>query len=90
MFYKGLIINYAKENACSLCISVCITLVIDYLFLFSRIQKWRSNTNLDKAELDLTNPDICTSCGHQGKAQKHARSGCTDCGTVKKCNDGFR
>jgi flap endonuclease GEN len=61
-----------------------------FVFSLSRIQEWRNNTSLDKAELDLANPNICTSCGHQGKAQKHARSGCTDCGTVKKCNDDFR
>jgi len=32
MFYKGLIINYTKENACSLRISACIILAINYLF----------------------------------------------------------
>lgn len=65
-----------------------------YFFLLvlslSRIQKWRSDTSLDRAERDLANPDLCTSCGHRGKIQKHTKSGCSDCGTATKCNDDFR
>lgn len=62
-------------------------LIFFYLF---RIQDWGINRSLDKAESDLLNPDLCTSCGHSGKLQKHTKSGCADCGTVRKCNDDFR
>ncbi|XP_012062701.1 PREDICTED: flap endonuclease GEN [Atta cephalotes] len=55
-----------------------------------RIQDWRTDTRLNKTECDLLNPSLCTSCGHPGKLQKHTKSGCADCGTVRKCNDDFR
>ncbi|XP_011875697.1 PREDICTED: flap endonuclease GEN [Vollenhovia emeryi] len=58
--------------------------------VLQRIQDWRTDRNLDRVESDLLNPNLCTSCGHPGKLQKHTKSGCTDCGTVRKCNDDFR
>ncbi|KAG5307484.1 GEN endonuclease, partial [Acromyrmex insinuator] len=58
--------------------------------VLQRIQDWRTDTRLNKAECDLLNPSLCTSCGHPGKLQKHTKSGCADCGTVRKCNDDFR
>jgi len=60
-----------------------------FLFFF-RIQNWRTDTELNRIEIDLLNPGLCTSCGHPGKLQKHTKSGCTDCGTIRKCNDDFR
>ncbi|XP_025263208.1 flap endonuclease GEN isoform X2 [Camponotus floridanus] len=58
--------------------------------VLQRIQNWKTDTSLDRIESDLLNPNLCTSCGHQGKLQKHNKSGCDDCGTVEKCNDNFR
>ncbi|XP_018351110.1 PREDICTED: flap endonuclease GEN isoform X3 [Trachymyrmex septentrionalis] len=58
--------------------------------VLQRIQNWRTDTRLNEAECDLLNPSLCTSCGHPGKLQKHTKSGCADCGTVRKCNDDFR
>ncbi|EZA52825.1 Flap endonuclease GEN [Ooceraea biroi] len=58
--------------------------------VLQRIQQWGNDASLDRAERDLARPDLCTSCGHRGKIQKHAKSGCTDCGTVSKCNNDFR
>ncbi|KYM99090.1 PREDICTED: flap endonuclease GEN [Cyphomyrmex costatus] len=58
--------------------------------ILQRIQDWRTDTSLNKAEFDLLNPSLCTSCGHSGKLQKHTKSGCADCGTIRKCNDDFR
>ncbi|XP_050449059.1 flap endonuclease GEN [Cataglyphis hispanica] len=58
--------------------------------VLQRIQNWKTDTSLDRIESDLLNPDLCTACGHQGKLQKHKKSGCADCGTIEKCNDNFR
>ncbi|XP_025161516.1 flap endonuclease GEN isoform X2 [Harpegnathos saltator] len=58
--------------------------------VLQRIQEWRTDTKLDKVESDLLNSDLCTSCGHKGKLQKHIKSGCTDCGTIRKCNDDYK
>lgn len=58
--------------------------------LFFRLQEWRTDTKLDKIELNLLNPDLCISCGHKGKLQKHTKSGCAECGTIIKCNDDYK
>ncbi|XP_012526225.1 flap endonuclease GEN [Monomorium pharaonis] len=58
--------------------------------VLQRIQDWRTDTSLDKAESNLLNPNLCTTCGHSGKLQKHTKSGCVDCGTVTKCSDDFK
>ncbi|KYQ48335.1 Flap endonuclease GEN [Trachymyrmex zeteki] len=58
--------------------------------VLQRIQDWRTDTSLNKAEFDLSNLNLCISCGHPGKLQKHTKSGCVDCGTIRKCNDDFR
>ncbi|XP_011633419.1 flap endonuclease GEN [Pogonomyrmex barbatus] len=58
--------------------------------VLQRIQDWRTDTSLDKAESNLLNSNLCASCGHHGKLQKHTKSGCVDCGTIRKCNDDFR
>lgn len=38
----------------------------------------------------MLNPNLCSSCGHRGKIQKHVKSGCVDCGTIAKCHDFYR
>ncbi|TGZ46517.1 flap endonuclease GEN [Temnothorax longispinosus] len=58
--------------------------------VLQRIQDWRTDRSLGRAESNLLNPNLCTSCGHPGKLQKHTKSGCADCGTIRKCNDDFR
>lgn len=59
-------------------------------FFFYRIQGWRTDTGLDVIESDMLNSKLCIACGHPGKLQKHTKSGCPDCGTIRKCNDDFR
>lgn len=58
--------------------------------VLQRIQDWRTDTSLNRLEFELSNPGLCTSCGHPGRLQKHTKSGCADCGTDRKCNDDFR
>ncbi|XP_072759243.1 flap endonuclease GEN [Anoplolepis gracilipes] len=63
---------------------------VDNENVLQRIQNWKTDTSLDRIESNLLNPNLCTACGHEGKLQKHKKSGCADCGTVKQCNDNFR
>ncbi|XP_076279092.1 XPG-like endonuclease isoform X2 [Lasioglossum baleicum] len=58
--------------------------------ILERIKRWRTDDGFDRREAELQNTNLCTSCGHSGKVQKHARSGCTDCGTVVKCHDSYK
>ncbi|KAL0129467.1 hypothetical protein PUN28_001626 [Cardiocondyla obscurior] len=58
--------------------------------VLQRLNNWRFDKSLDRTELELLNPDLCTSCGHQGKLRKHLNSGCVDCGTIRTCNDDFK
>ncbi|XP_014488944.1 PREDICTED: flap endonuclease GEN isoform X2 [Dinoponera quadriceps] len=58
--------------------------------VLQRIQDWRTDTKLDKVESNLLNSDLCTSCGHKGKLQKHTKSGCADCGTIRKCSGNYK
>ncbi|XP_054006350.1 flap endonuclease GEN-like [Hylaeus anthracinus] len=58
--------------------------------ILERIKSWRTDNSLDQKEAELLCPNICSSCGHSGKVQKHVKSGCIDCGTVIKCNDSYR
>ncbi|XP_076383417.1 XPG-like endonuclease [Megalopta genalis] len=58
--------------------------------VLKRLKSWRTNDDLDRREAELQNPNLCTSCGHTGKIQKHTKSGCVDCGTIVKCNDSYK
>ncbi|OAD54035.1 Flap endonuclease GEN [Eufriesea mexicana] len=58
--------------------------------ILERIKSWKTDTSLDHKEAELLNSNLCSSCGHSGKVQKHTKSGCVDCGTTVKCNDSFR
>ncbi|XP_026667183.1 flap endonuclease GEN isoform X2 [Ceratina calcarata] len=58
--------------------------------VLERLKSWKTDKTLDLVEKELSNPNLCTSCGHSGKVQKHTKSGCIDCGTVVKCNDSYR
>ncbi|KZC08486.1 Flap endonuclease GEN [Dufourea novaeangliae] len=57
---------------------------------FSRIKSWRTDSSLDQKETELQCSNLCTSCGHDGKVQKHAKSGCVDCGTAVRCNNSYK
>lgn len=57
---------------------------------FSRIKGWKTDDTLDQKEAEILCSNVCSSCGHSGKVQKHTKSGCVDCGTVVKCNDSYR
>lgn len=44
--------------------------------VFERIKSWRSKPDLyDKFESQMSNKDICKSCGHHGKTQAHTKNG---------------
>ncbi|KAG7190391.1 hypothetical protein KM043_006499 [Ampulex compressa] len=58
--------------------------------VLERMKNWKTDTSLDEKEVQLSCSNLCTACGHNGKIQKHAKSGCMECGTVIKCNDSFR
>ncbi|XP_015173897.1 PREDICTED: flap endonuclease GEN isoform X2 [Polistes dominula] len=58
--------------------------------ILKRIKSWRTDRNFEKVEAELSNPNLCTSCGHTGKLQKHTKSGCVQCGTVIKCKDTYK
>ncbi|XP_031842056.1 XPG-like endonuclease isoform X2 [Nomia melanderi] len=58
--------------------------------ILERIKSWRTDNSLDQKDVELQNSNLCTSCGHSGKVQKHAKLGCVDCGTIVKCNDSYR
>ncbi|XP_076658465.1 XPG-like endonuclease isoform X2 [Halictus rubicundus] len=58
--------------------------------ILERMKRWRTDDGFDRREAELQNANLCTSCGHSGKVQKHARSGCTDCGTIVKCHDSYK
>ncbi|KAI4495381.1 hypothetical protein M0802_008771 [Mischocyttarus mexicanus] len=58
--------------------------------ILERIKSWSTDTNFQKLEAEISNPNLCTSCGHSGKVQKHTKSGCIQCGTVIKCNDTYK
>lgn len=57
---------------------------------FCRIKSWRTDDSLDHKESELLSPNVCSSCGHSGKVQKHTKSGCIDCGTTVKCNNFYK
>lgn len=54
------------------------------------MKSWRTDTTLDYKEAELLNPNLCSSCGHSGKLQKHTKSGCIECGTTVKCHDSYK
>ncbi|XP_046141266.1 flap endonuclease GEN [Osmia bicornis bicornis] len=58
--------------------------------IIERIKSWRIDDSLDHKESELLSPNVCSSCGHSGKVQKHTKSGCIDCGTVVKCNNSYK
>ncbi|KZC08906.1 PREDICTED: flap endonuclease GEN-like [Dufourea novaeangliae] len=58
--------------------------------ILERIKSWRTDSRLDQKETELQCSNLCTSCGHNGKVQKHAKSGCVDCGTAVRCNDSYK
>ncbi|XP_043268619.1 flap endonuclease GEN isoform X2 [Venturia canescens] len=64
--------------------------LVDDKDIFDRITSWPTDPKFKQMESKLKDPNICTSCGHEGKVRTHAKSGCADCGTVSKCNDSYK
>ncbi|XP_058802865.1 flap endonuclease GEN [Phymastichus coffea] len=65
--------------------------VIDGDDILDRMKEWRTNSSkYRKMEIELSNPNICTNCGHSGKMRSHTRIGCADCGTSVKCSDSYK
>ncbi|CAH1118282.1 unnamed protein product [Phaedon cochleariae] len=52
-----------------------------------RLRSWRKNDEMyEKFENQVSDKNICTSCGHRGKLQAHNRNGCNICGTISGCD----
>ncbi|CAB0032840.1 unnamed protein product [Trichogramma brassicae] len=65
--------------------------IVDDCNILQRIKEWKTNsTKYQKMEAELSNPEICTNCGHKGKVRSHTKFGCEDCGTTTKCNDSYK
>ncbi|XP_015594834.1 flap endonuclease GEN isoform X2 [Cephus cinctus] len=58
--------------------------------VLDRIKSWRTDKKFDMMEAELSNSNICTSCGHLGKIRVHAKTGCVDCGTFSKCKESYK
>ncbi|XP_043520211.1 flap endonuclease GEN isoform X2 [Frieseomelitta varia] len=58
--------------------------------ILERIKSWRTDITLDYKEAELLSSNLCSSCGHTGRVQKHTKSGCVDCGTTEKCSDSYK
>lgn len=58
--------------------------------IFCRINNWKNNSKYEELESNLSNLDLCTSCGHYGKLLEHTKSGCVDCSTKIKCDDSYK
>ncbi|KAJ8956127.1 hypothetical protein NQ318_016582 [Aromia moschata] len=52
-----------------------------------RLRSWRLKPDLyEKFESQISDKNICSSCGHQGRIQSHTKHGCNPCGTSKGCD----
>ncbi|XP_023012185.2 XPG-like endonuclease isoform X1 [Leptinotarsa decemlineata] len=55
--------------------------------ILERLRSWRKDIELyKKFENLVSDKNICTSCGHNGKLQSHNKKGCTFCGTTTGCD----
>ncbi|OXU21375.1 hypothetical protein TSAR_005298 [Trichomalopsis sarcophagae] len=64
--------------------------IVDDDEILNRMKQWRTDTKFKRMEAELSNPDICTNCGHPGKMRSHTKVGCVDCGTKVKCSDSYK
>lgn len=64
--------------------------VVNETNVIERMKSWKTDYLFTRMETELANPNICTTCGHSGKMRSHLKSGCNDCGTLTKCNDGYK
>ncbi|KAJ8683429.1 hypothetical protein QAD02_019221 [Eretmocerus hayati] len=58
--------------------------------ILDRLKSWSKDSKFRRMEEELSNPNICTNCGHNGKMRSHVKIGCVDCGTSVKCNDIYK
>lgn len=57
------------------------------LFETHRVKLWRTNdSKFTSLELKVDDKTICVCCGHYGKEQKHAKSGCDQCRMTIGCD----
>lgn len=54
------------------------------------MKQWKTDPKFDRMESVLSNPNICTNCGHSGLMRSHTRFGCVDCGTSVKCSSSYK
>ncbi|XP_018564614.1 flap endonuclease GEN [Anoplophora glabripennis] len=52
-----------------------------------RLRSWRLNSDMyEEFENKISDKNMCTSCGHNGKLHRHTKNGCNSCGTTKGCD----
>ncbi|KAB0790873.1 hypothetical protein PPYR_14960 [Photinus pyralis] len=55
--------------------------------VLERLRSWRTDGEFyRKLNQEVTNKNVCSVCGHQGKKQSHVKYGCGSCGTRDGCD----
>ncbi|XP_050501877.1 flap endonuclease GEN isoform X1 [Diabrotica virgifera virgifera] len=80
--YSGGVQGIGKESVLKLFEDISDNEILD------KLRDWRANTEVyKKYENKLNDKNLCTSCGHLGKARQHTQKGCVPCGMSKGCSD---
>lgn len=59
--------------------------------ILDRLRAWRNDAKVfERLEREISDKNVCTSCGHAGKVQGHTRNGCKSCGTCSGCDLKYR
>lgn len=58
--------------------------------ILSRIRSWRyEDAKYTALEMKVDDKTVCTNCGHLGRTQSHAKSGCGVCRTHRGCDESL-
>lgn len=82
-----LVVNMAlfanKLSRKKTCFSFCLHFV-------NRIQQWRKQDNrFSELEVKVDDKRLCVNCGHNGRVQGHAKSGCGQCKMSTGCDSSI-
>lgn len=81
---------YAERDILERFVYVSIALVGSIIQFFSgshRVKSWRTNNDkYTSLELKVDDKMICVNCGHNGRVQNHAKSGCGQCKSSTGCD----
>nr|XP_008196114.1 PREDICTED: flap endonuclease GEN isoform X2 [Tribolium castaneum] len=58
--------------------------------ILQRLRSWRHASIYDDLEAKICDKNRCTSCGHSGKVQAHAKKGCIVCKTNQGCGSSYK